>query len=437
MKKTATVVLFGVLASGIYAQSQSPYDVNYDAPAIQRGYDEDVFAFQQIYLQYEDAVKAAEDRIREGERNYFESEQDDLIAAAVAQARQDFYDTEVENVRTQERERLTAEITEQLTTRFTAEYEQRFNQARAELAAEYEKQKNAELVAARRELTRQIREETETNTRRLQIVSPYVLRIVALLILAFGVFWLIKGIRWIAKRRNEIAEYVREYYARLDKGEDETHLRGEINNKAGYSRAEKDRRLSALAKAKKQHDKDSPEEKEINALENYYLGRLKEFKGVSTGLWNDIRNMPGRKHRVHQEALRKAEEQYKKNESLVPLEQYSKDFYALYPKRCFDNWNLSEDKGLRKGVCNDFYANINYYETKGRDLYFSRERYHEENAETKITQIFKTVAGTLDTTSSQVKSLINQCKDEDLNRTLTDIAKKYEELSEKFNKGKF
>ena len=67
MKKVAFLVflLFNVM---VFAESNDLYDVNYDAPINNIQYNTNQQFFQEIYLQYETAIKRSEDSIRNDEK---------------------------------------------------------------------------------------------------------------------------------------------------------------------------------------------------------------------------------------------------------------------------------------------------------------------------------------------------------------------------------
>ena len=199
MKRLFFFVLTTLAITILYAEESSLYDVNYDPPKNTATYDETSQAFQNIYLQYELAVRNSELDIRSNEQNVRQNEilkerqkAQTELKVALKKQREEIYANEVELLRTHEREKLTLEINKklsvELTEKFTKEYEDKKNvevaalekelrntislenenlkaqfkdEVRRELTSEYETKKNEEVAALEKELRNTISLENE------------------------------------------------------------------------------------------------------------------------------------------------------------------------------------------------------------------------------------------------------------------------------------
>ena len=69
MKKIVLIFFVLLFCLGVNAQSADLYDANFDAPRNVPFYDENTQVFQDIYLQYEAAIRRSEESIRRKEKN--------------------------------------------------------------------------------------------------------------------------------------------------------------------------------------------------------------------------------------------------------------------------------------------------------------------------------------------------------------------------------
>src|SRR5574344_191510 len=69
MKKIFLIFFALYICMNVYSQSTDLYDVNFDAPTNIPPYDESTQVFQDIYLQYEEAIRRCEEIIRSEEKN--------------------------------------------------------------------------------------------------------------------------------------------------------------------------------------------------------------------------------------------------------------------------------------------------------------------------------------------------------------------------------
>ena len=72
MKKIFMFICMIIISFSLYAQNESLYDANYDAPATYSDFNIEQYEFQKIYLQYEEAIKTITDAIRKDEKSSFQ-----------------------------------------------------------------------------------------------------------------------------------------------------------------------------------------------------------------------------------------------------------------------------------------------------------------------------------------------------------------------------
>ena len=415
MKRLFFFVLTTLAITILYAEESSLYDVNYDPPKNTATYDETSQAFQNIYLQYELAVRNSELDIRSNEQNIRQNEilkerqkaQTELNVALKKQ-REEIYANEVELLRTQEREKLTLEIHKklsvELTEKFTKEYEYKKNvevtalekelrntisleneklkaqfkdEVRNELQSEYELKKNAELKVLAKQQRKEIFEETHTITERFKILA-------VIIIVTIGVIVLFILVKFIVKLK-----------------------------------ANKDL---------------------INYVSNTYLNELKRFDGKTTVLdaikkiRSDIDNstVDENEKSIRRCAIEIAEERYNQYKATCTIEEYKSLFNSLDAKKIFNNWNAyNDDSEMKRGLCNEFMTKINDYNK------FATEAYNSNNEKDEIAKMFKIYVKLLENTANQVKGLSQKELQEDIKNYLIDISEKYMDLSKKFEKGEF
>lgn len=314
MKKFAVIgLLIIVQISHIFAQANSLYDVNYDAPAITLDYDASLEVFQKIYLQYEDAITTAGNIIRKEERDSYLRELENFKTAerlrtdtTIENMRKMIYGNEVESVRQKETERLTAELTE----RISAELNQ-------ELSSKYEKIKNDEIAEMYTDLKKKAYDETEAKTQRVKSISSASAQIIIIILILVII---IIGIQKIINRHKQKVE-------------------------------EKDR---------------------FNSIVEEYIIRLKAYNGESYHITAEINKVYGQKDKeksLHIKALKEAENQY--SGDLKELQEYTDifDSYTSQFRRYFKAWNEDNYKQI-SGYLKDIYFN---YRKTGQELYKSFE----------------------------------------------------------------
>ena len=69
MKRCFLFFFASYLCINAYTQPSGLYDANFDAPKNILNYDEHTQLFQNIYLQYEEAIRKIEENIRTAEKN--------------------------------------------------------------------------------------------------------------------------------------------------------------------------------------------------------------------------------------------------------------------------------------------------------------------------------------------------------------------------------
>ena len=191
MKKLAVIcLLIAIIMSHIFAQDNVLYDVNYDEPLKTSNYDDSLAEFQKIYLQYEDAIKTTSTIIRQEERDTYNKElekfkEEERIRTdtTIEKMRLAIYGNEVESVRKQETERLTAELTEKI----SADLNQ-------ELSAKYEKIKDDEIAKLYVDLKKQAYDETDATTQRVKSISSASAKIIIVILIIALIFIGIRAI---------------------------------------------------------------------------------------------------------------------------------------------------------------------------------------------------------------------------------------------------
>ena len=426
MKRLFFFVLTTLAITILYAEESSLYDVNYDPPKNTATYDETSQAFQNIYLQYELAVRNSELDIRSNEQNVRQNEilkerqkAQTELKVALKKQREEIYANEVELLRTDEREKLTLEIHKklsvELTEKFTKEYEDKKNvevaalekelrntislenenlkaqfkdEVRNELQSEYELKKNTELKILAKQQRKKILEETHTVTERFKILA-------VIIIVAIGVIVLFMLVKFIVKLK-------------ADKDEE---------------------------KLREQNKKDL-----INYVSSTYLNELKRFDGKTTVLdaikkiRSDIDNstVDENEKSIRRCAIEIAEERYNQYKATCTIEEYKSLFNSLDAKKIFNNWNAyNDDSEMKRGLCNEFMTKINDYNK------FATEAYNSNNEKDEIAKMFKIYVKPLENTANQVKGLSQKELQEDIKNYLIDISEKYMDLSKKFEKGEF
>ena len=426
MKRLFFFVLTTLAITILYAEESSLYDVNYDPPKNTATYDETSQAFQNIYLQYELAVRNSELDIRSNEQNVRQNEilkerqkAQTELKVALKKQREEIYANEVELLRTHEREKLTLEINKklsvELTEKFTKEKKKKKNvevaalekelrntislenenlkaqfkdEVRNELQSEYELKKNTELKILAKQQRKKIFEETHTVTERFKILA-------VIIIVAIGVIVLFMLVKFIVKLK-------------ADKDEE---------------------------KLREQNKKDL-----INYVSNTYLNELKRFDGKTAVLdaikkiRSDIDNstVGENEKSIRRRAIEIAEERYNQYKATCTIEEYKSLFNSLDAKKIFNNWNASnDDSEMKRGLCNEFMTKINDYNK------FATEAYNSNNEKDEIAKMFKIYVKPLENTANQVKVLSQAELQEDIKNYLIDISEKYMDLSKKFEKGEF
>ena len=468
MKRLFFFVLTTLAITILYAEESSLYDVNYDPPKKTATYDETSQAFQNIYLQYELAVRNSELDIRSNEQNVRQNEilkerqkAQTELKVALKKQREEIYANEVELLRTHEREKLTLEINKklsvELTEKFTKEYEDKKNvevaalekelrntislenenlkaqfkdEVRRELTSEYETKKNEEVAALEKELRNTISLENENlkaqfkDEVRNELQSEYELKKNA-------------ELKVLAKQqRKEIFEATHTVTERLK------ILAVIIIVAIGVIVLFILVKFIVKLKANKDKEKLREQNKKdlINYVSNTYLNELKRFDGKTAVLdaikkiRSDIDNstVGENEKSIRRRAIEIAEERYNQYKATCTIEEYKSLFNSLDAKKIFNNWNaFNDDSEMKRGLCNEFMTKINDYNK------FATEAYNSNNEKDEIAKMFKIYVKLLENTANQVKGLSQKELQEDIKNYLIDISEKYMDLSKKFEKGEF
>ena len=263
MKKLAVIcLLIAIIMSHIFAQDNMLYDVNYDESLKTSNYDDSLAEFQKIYLQYEDAIKIAGNIIRQEEKDAYNKELEKFkeqerirTDTTIEKMRLAIYGKEVESVRKQETERLTAELTEKI----SADLNQ-------ELSAKYEKIKDDEIAKLYVDLKKQAYDETDATTQRVKSISSASAKVIIVILIIALIFIGIRAIISKIKRKTEEKEkfdtLITLYsYQLKDYNGNTYHITQKIEKEYIKNEKEKNLRMKALKMA-----------------ENHYSGNLKELQ---------------------------------------------------------------------------------------------------------------------------------------------------------------
>ena len=269
MKKIILSIIGLFIYINLYSQTTDLYDVNYDEPKNIQSYNERNKLFQDIYLQYELAIKKNEEKIRNIEKKIrqdelkkfqenlsFEQEKvkqeqekyqeqleqiqkeaKDILDKALEKQREEIYENEIAQLRKDEHDKLSRELyetiskelsekysseyenkIEQKTSELTQEYEKRFQEKSEELSkeydsriAEYEKQQKAEIKKFKKENKKLALEETNALTERMRILTPYIALFIAFAVVLLLSCLIIRKIMKNMKTKKDIESYKREY----------------------------------------------------------------------------------------------------------------------------------------------------------------------------------------------------------------------------------
>ena len=400
MKKIVLIFFVLLFCLGVNAQSADLYDANFDAPRNIPSYDENTQVFQDIYLQYEAAIRRSEESIRSEEKNIYSQE----LIKALEKQKKEIYAKEIDQLRKGEYENLSTElhdvISKELTEKFAAEYEKKLKEESDKLAQEYdakiaeiERQKDSEMKAWIKENKKQALEETNARTERMRILTPYIVAVIAAAaIILLG--WLLAKV--IMKRKHELNAKKRELDAR--------------NQQIEIYKAEYLNRLKRVGSSNIYRDEIKNIYEEINDSQ--------ESDAVKT---------------LRKEAVQQADKEFDSSRITSSIAEYRKIFDGLNPKRHFNTWNGldNDDIEAKKAVVSEFLANIADYEK------YAISACNSKNDQTEIANMLKPYVPVLKSNSEQLASMKDSESDESLKEQLSDLSDKYQELADKFYKGKF
>ena len=400
MKKIVLIFFVLLFCLGVNAQSADLYDANFDAPRNIPSYDENTQVFQDIYLQYEAAIRRSEESIRSEEKNIYSQE----LIKALEKQKKEIYAKEIDQLRKGEYENLSTElhdvISKELTEKFAAEYEKKLKEESDKLAQEYdakiaeiERQKDSEMKAWIKENKKQALEETNARTERMRIIAPYIAGVIAVAaIILLG--WLLAKI--IIKKKHEKNAKQKELDAR--------------NQQIEIYKAEYLNRLKRVGSSNIYRDE----------IKNIYveINDSQESDAIKT---------------LRKEAVQQADKEFDSSRITSSIAEYRKIFDGLNPKRHFNTWNGldNDDIEAKKAVVSEFLANIADYEK------YAISACNSKNDQTEIANMLKPYVPVLKSNSEQLASMKDSESDESLKEQLSDLSDKYQELADKFYKGKF
>ena len=473
MKKIFLILFALYICMNVYSQSADLYDVNFDTPTNIPPYDESTQVFQDIYLQYEEAIRRSEESIRSEEKNIRQEDvqkfqeslnqeqkkaQEDLtqiqnkyeqklaqeleksleeqkkhqeelsqakinfeqelsqerekaqkeLNQALAKQKQEIYENEIEQLRNDEYEKLSAELnnsiskelTEKFTVEYDSEYEKKLRDITEKLVAEYEakiaeieQQKESEMKAWIKENKKQVLEETNARTERLRIIIPYIAAVIALVVIIFLCRLLAKV---IIKHKNEKNEKQKE--------------ENEKSRKIKTYKAEYSNRLKRVGSNNVYRD-------EINQI-YHEIDESQESEDIKM---------------LRRTAIELAEKEFDLLRRTLSIDEYRRKFDDLNPKRFFNTWNSlgDDDTEAKKAIISDFEANIAEYEK------YAISACKSKNDTTEIANMLKPYVPVLRSNSEQLNVMKDSKIDESLKEHLSGLSTKYQELADKFNKGKF
>lgn len=399
MKKLLLIFIALYLCINVCAQSADLYDANLDAPRNVPFYDENTQVFQDIYLQYEAAIRRSEESIRSEEKSIYSQE----LIKTLEKQKQEIYAKEIDQLRKGEYENLSTElhdvISKELTEKFTAEYEKKLKEESDKLAQEYdakiaeiERQKDSEMKAWIKENKKQALEETNARTERMRIIAPYIAGVIAVAaIILLG--WLLAKV--IIKNKHEKNARQKQLDAR--------------NQQIEIYKAEYLNRLKRVGSSNIYRDEIKNIYEEINDSQ--------ESDAIKT---------------LRKEAVQQADKEFDSSRITSSIAEYRKIFDGLNPQRFFSNWNVSgDDIEAKKAVISNFSSNIAEYEK------YAISAYNSKNDSTDIANMLKQYVPVLKSNSEQLASMKDSESVESLKEQLSDLSAKYQELADKFYKGKF
>ena len=398
MKKSLVVLfcfsLFCLLGAGhgvafgkLYGQGNSLLDVNYDKPESTTSYSKGQEEFQQIYLQYEEAIKNIENKIRAEEvanklaeiERVKKVERDNYLAEiekirkqesenasdAIDEARKNIYENEVKLVREQETAKLTEEITADVTARLTADFE---------------KQKNDEVERIRKQLKKEISQANHSTTERFRIVAPYIFGLIILFVI---VLW---GIKVVDKKKFK------------------------------------------------------------NHLKNHYITILKSNseKIAKDEIADELKKTYGKSRILHEAAYREALNEYKKIEKLFSVEECKENIgnHIEEIEKTFSKWNKicdCADFGTLNELCDRFENCKGQLGLTGAEIVNSFGK-RDSGDISDLKEYLKAISKRLVDFSESIKALKNNIPEDIANKMedkLENISKKYSSLANQFSRGVF
>lgn len=479
------LILFGLFfCFSTNAKASDLYDVNFDAPKNIQIYNEKAKVFQDIYLQYEDAIRKIEESIRNEEKNVrkgdvqkFQEElslerekaQENLIQSLEKQ-KQEIYAKEIEQLRKEEHEKLSQELheiiskelsekysseyenkVEQKIEELTQEYEKRFQEKSEELTkeydariAEYEKQKKAEIKEYKKEYKKMVLEETNAITKRIQILTPYIALFLAFVVVFLICFLIFRKIIKKIKKKKEIDSYKREFLDEFNSSSnakkydyivEQIHGKIKILTDKNEQKLQNEALQLAMEEYKPIYEKrviDKAYSVYFNDLQrvgskNVYLNKVKDIQ-------DDINNSDDTDYvkNLKYEALEKAKKEFSENIEVKTIEDYDKIFKSFDLQHQFNTWNgLEDDVEAKRGLISDF-------SFKAADfLSIAREAVNSKNDKESVSQLLKKYAPKLKNYFEQLKRMSESETSSDLKQQLLQISQQYETLHNQFENGVF
>lgn len=397
MKKIIVIYIAAGLTLFAYPQN-SLYDVNYDSAEASPVYDHEMEWFQRQFLEYEETIRFLENKILQEQKEKYEAkylEEKNKHAAAIEQlalenerkikeainsTRNQIYTSEIDSLRGQEFDRLTQEITENVSKELTKVYEAKKNsevlEEKQKLEKEFEEKFKQDKIILTKELSKEIAKQNRSTTKRVYAVCICFIFVLCILFIRWMFIWMYR-----------------------------LHL-----------------------KRKKQKDT-------IYRISEQYFDRLKEFRGDKSFFDEEMKGCSENEKEIHEKAFKAAVNKYELTKNDKPFAVLQSEIKNLLPTKLFDIWNGNkDDEAFKRGLCGKFNTNIREYIQIFSEAENSLPR-RTEIEKTQINDLLNTSAQQVFTISKQIEGLMSNEKSE-LVHELKRIAAQYKWLYKTYGRKK-
>lgn len=393
MKKIIVIYIVAGLTLFAYTQN-SLYDVNYDSAEASPVYDHEMEWFQRQFLEYEETIRFLENKILQEQKEKYEAkyleeknkhaaeieqlalENERKIKEAINSTRNQIYTSEIDSLRGQEFDRLTQEITENVSKELTKVYEAKKNsevlEEKQKLEKEFEEKFEYDKIILTKELSKEIAKQNRSTTKRVYAVCICFIFVLCILF----IIWM--------------------YRLNL--------------------------------KRKKQKDT-------IYRISEQYFDRLKEFRGDKAFFDAELKRYSEDEKEIYEKAFDIAVNKYELTKNDKPFAVLQSEIKNLLPTKLFDIWNGNNgDKEIKQGLCGKFNTNIREYIQIFSEAENSLSR-RTETEKTQVRDLLNIVAQQVFTISKQIEGLMSNEKPE-LVHELKRIASQYKWLYKTYGRKK-